>query len=367
VEKRVGAQSLFMSSLVSSALAMSTSGVPAWLTGAWGTQPGALRDRPHGYRGRFAPSPTGELHLGSASAAVFCDAAARAAGGRLLLRVEDLDRDRVIKGGREAMLRDLRWLGVRWDEGPDVGGPAAPYEQSARISLYERALGHLTEAGLTYLCDCSRAEIARAASAPHAGEEGPRYPGTCRSFGHTARDFRRPPAVRLAVPKGGEGVAQAEDAVLGPLIEDVFEITGDFILRRGDGVFAYQLAVVVDDIAMGVTEVVRGADLASSAPRQTLLARLLGGEPPRFAHVPLLLGEGGARLAKRARSVTIREQREEGRDPRELVRAIARAYGHDLPGAMSAEDPIDGLARSLDWSRLAGRRATVDQLAPQKP
>jgi len=317
--------------------------------------------RDEGYRGRFAPSPTGELHLGSAATAIFCAAAARAAGGRLILRVEDLDRDRVVAGGREAMLRDLRWIGVAWDEGPDVGGPAAPYDQSQRIPLYERAVEDLAERGLTYLCDCSRAEIARAASAPHAGEEGPRYPGTCRPHGHRPRAFRRPPAVRLAVPEGGEGVAEAVDAVLGRLVEDVSATTGDFVLRRGDGVFAYQLAVVVDDLAMGVTDVVRGADLASSAPRQALLARLLGGSAPRFAHIPLLLGEGGARLAKRARSVTIREQRDLGRDPEDLVRSIARAYGHDLP---ESGDPISALAASLSFSRLAGRTVTLDQILP---
>ncbi|MCK6588912.1 MAG: tRNA glutamyl-Q(34) synthetase GluQRS [Polyangiaceae bacterium] len=314
-----------------------------------------------GYRGRFAPSPTGELHLGSAAAAVFCAAAAKAAGGKLILRVEDLDRDRVIAGGREAMLEDLRWLGVAWDEGPDVGGPAAPYDQSQRIPLYEMALDLLKNKGLTYLCDCSRAEIARAASAPHAGEEGPRYPGTCRPFGHQKRAFRRPPAVRLAVPRGPEAVAEADDAVLGKLVENVDETTGDFVLRRGDGVVAYQLAVVVDDLAMGVTDVVRGADLASSAPRQVLLARLLGGSAPRFAHIPLLLGEGGARLAKRARGVPIREQRDLGRDPRQLVRSIARAYGHELP---SSGDPIEALAGTLSLPRLAGRVVTLDQILP---
>src|SRR5262249_19083821 len=161
---------------------------------------------------------------------------------------------------------------------------------------------HLAARGLTYLCDCSRAEIARAASAPHAGEEGPRYPGTCRAHGMRPRSFRRPPAVRLRVPDGA--VTVVDDAVLGRGREEAGTVTGDFVLRRGDGVFAYQLAVVVDDLAMGVTEVVRGGDLASSAPRQALLARLLGGEPPGFAHVPLLLGPDGARLAKRAPGMT---------------------------------------------------------------
>jgi glutamyl-tRNA synthetase len=308
------------------------------------------------YRGRFAPSPTGDLHLGSAAAALFCAAAARARGGRLVLRIEDLDRDRVIPAARAAILDDLRWLGVTWDEGPDVGGPASPYVQSERIALYAAALDDLASRDHVYLCDCSRAEIARAASAPHAGEEGPRYPGTCRPHGMRPRAFRRPPAVRLAVPEGRASTVVVEDAVLGRIEENVAEITGDFVLRRGDGVFAYQLAVVVDDVTMGITEVVRGADLAASAPRQALLARLLGAEPPAFAHVPLLLGADGARLAKRARGMTLRDQRAAGRDGRELARAIAGAYAHDLGGAA---DPLAALAERLSFPSLRGLTVKV--------
>ena len=301
------------------------------------------------YRGRFAPSPTGDLHLGSAAAALFCAAAARRARGRLVLRMEDLDPGRVIPGKDAAILDDLRWLGITWDEGPDVGGEAGPYTQSARGARYDAAVEQLAARGLTYYCDCSRAEIARAASAPHAGDDGPRYPGTCRPHGMRARPFRRPPAVRLAIPEGAR--VEVDDAVLGPLHEDVGEQTGDFVLRRGDGVCSYQLAVVVDDLTMRVTEVVRGGDLASSAPRQALLARLLGGEPPRFAHVPLLLGPDGARLAKRAPGMTLRDQRAAGRSGRDLCRALARAYGHALD---DAADPVSALAASLDFPRLRG-------------
>jgi glutamyl-tRNA synthetase len=303
------------------------------------------------YRGRFAPSPTGDLHLGSAAAALFCAAAARARGGALILRMEDLDRDRVIPAKKQEILGDLRWLGVHWDEGPSEGGVAAPYTQSERIPLYDAALELLAARDLVYLCDCSRAEIARAASAPHAGEEGPRYPGTCRAHGMRSRAFRRPPAVRLAVPAGEAGFVEVEDAVLGRIAEHVGEGTGDFVLRRGDGVYAYQLAVVVDDLAMGVTEVVRGADLAASAPRQALLARLLGAEAPRFAHVPLLLGPDGGRLAKRAPRMTLRDQRASGRQGADLLRALARAYGHDLPGR---GDPVDELAGVLAFEKLRG-------------
>jgi glutamyl-tRNA synthetase len=308
------------------------------------------------YRGRFAPSPTGDLHLGSAAAALFCAAAARRAGGRLVLRMEDIDLGRVIPGKDAAIRDDLRWLGITWDEGPDEGGPVGPYVQSARTRCYEAALERLAAQGLTYRCDCSRAEIARAASAPHAGEEGPRYPGTCRPHGMVPRAFRRPPAVRLAVPEGAR--VRVDDAVLGAIEEDVAAATGDFVLRRGDGVFAYQLAVVADDVAMGVTEVVRGGDLASSAPRQALLARLLGATPPRFAHVPLLLGPDGARLAKRAPGMTLRDQRTAGRGGADLLRALARAYGHEVG---EASDPVEALAAILDWRALRGRTVTVDE------
>jgi glutamyl-tRNA synthetase len=276
--------------------------------------------------------------------------------------MEDLDTARVVSGAAAAIVEDLRWLGVAWDEGPDVGGPSGPYVQSERLALYEAALGALAAAGHTYLCDCSRAEIARAASAPHAGDEGPRYPGTCRPDGMRPRAFRRPPAVRLAVPPDAR--VEVDDLVLGRLVEDVAEGTGDFVLRRGDGVFAYQLAVVVDDLAMGVTTVVRGEDLAPSAPRQALLASMLGGRAPRFAHVPLVHGDDGGRLAKRARGVTIREQREGGRDPGDLVRAIARAYGHAVD---DARDPLLALAARLDLSRTRGLHVTLRALAAGGP
>lgn len=308
------------------------------------------------YRGRFAPSPTGELHLGSAATAVLCAARAMAEGGSLVLRVEDLDTPRVIPGAEQQILDDLRWLGISWAEGPDVGGPCGPYAQSARAGLYAAALERLAAEGHTYLCDCSRAEIARAARAPHVGEEGPIYPGTCRAHGMSERAFRREPAVRLHVPEGT--VVRIDDAVLGAYEQDVGREVGDFVLRRGDGVYAYQLAVVVDDLAMGITEVVRGADLAPSSARQTLLARWLGGSPPRFAHVPLIVGEGG-RLSKRARGVPIRDQRERGVSSRELVARIAGAFGHEVG---DAADPLRALAGRLDLRRVGREPVRVEGL-----
>ncbi|HJW68790.1 MAG TPA: tRNA glutamyl-Q(34) synthetase GluQRS, partial [Candidatus Binatia bacterium] len=252
------------------------------------------------------------MHLGSAAAALVAWLSARAAGGRFVLRVEDLDRPRIVPGAEARQLDDLRWLGLDWDEGPDRGGPAGPYRQSERADRYEAALETLGRQHLLYRCDCSRAEIARVASAPHPGDDGPRYPGTCRDLGTDARPWKRPPAIRLRVPPGEVVV---EDTLQGIVRQDVAATVGDFVLRRGDGVFAYQLAVVVDDLAMGVTEVVRGADLLSSTPRQVLLSKLLGLTPPRYAHVPLVLDRAGERLAKRGGGVTLREQRAAGVAP----------------------------------------------------
>jgi glutamyl-tRNA synthetase len=311
------------------------------------------------YRGRFAPSPTGELHLGSAVAAVFCAAAAIQAHGTLVLRVEDIDTPRVVPGQTARIVEDLDWLGIRFHEGPGLGGSVGPYVQSERQTFYAAAIDQLAAQGLAYLCDCSRAEIARVASAPHAGDEGPRYPGTCREFGMQPRAFRRSPAVRLAVPRDARSIVMTNDLVLGMHEENVFDVTGDFVLRRGDGIYAYQLAVVVDDLAMGITDIVRGADLATSSARQILLAQLLGGSSLTFAHVPLLVADDGRRLAKRDGGMTIREHYEMGRDARELVRAIARAYGHDV---RDAGEPLEALAETLQWGKLPKEPVRVGQL-----
>jgi glutamyl-tRNA synthetase len=297
------------------------------------------------YRGRFAPSPTGDLHVGTLATALVAWASARAAGGCLVLRVEDIDRPRVVAGVEARQLDDLRWLGLDWDEGPDVGGPHAPYRQSERSGRYEAALAGLAARDLLYYCDCSRAEIAAVASAPHAGEEGPRYPGTCREHGMRERAWKRPPAIRLRVP---EGIVVVEDALQGRVAQDVAAEVGDFVLKRGDGIYAYQLACVVDDLAMGVTEVVRGADLLSSAPRQVLLAELLGGTPPRFAHVPIVVAADGSRLAKRAAGTTLRERRAVGATPNTIVAAIAGLLG--LPRS----DTVAGIMSTFDRRTLAG-------------
>jgi glutamyl-tRNA synthetase len=299
------------------------------------TPPGPVRAPDE--RGRFAPSPTGELHLGNARTALLAWLWSRSAGGGFTLRVEDLDEPRVRPGLAERQLEELLWLGLDWDEGPDPRrgfadlGARGPYRQSLRGSLYAAAVEALRKEGHIYECFCSRAEIA-AASAPHGPEgDGPRYPGTCANLSQAHRDERRrtrAPALRLRVPPG---TVSFEDALAGPQGTDVQAQIGDFVLRRADGVFSYQLAVVVDDAAMGVTQVLRGQDLLPSTARQILLYRLLGLEVPRFAHAPLVLaaGEGGepTRLSKRDRSLSLSALRARGEDPRRVVGLLAALSG----------------------------------------
>jgi glutamyl-tRNA synthetase len=273
-------------------------------------------------RGRFAPSPTGELHLGNARTALLAWLQIRAAGGEFILRVEDLDAGRVRGEYRTSHLEDLRWLGLDWDEGPDVGGVYAPYVQSERSPLYVEALRVLDADGLLYPCWCTRKEIAASASAPHGpDDEGPAYPGSCRDRGAPGSGE---PALRFRVPPGP---VRFHDAVQGDRGFDPSEEIGDFVVKRKDGVAAYQLAVVVDDAAMGVTDVLRGADLLSSTSRQLLLYRALGLEPPRWAHVPLLLDASGERLSKRNRSATLGGLRREGVSPGKVVGWLAWSCG----------------------------------------
>ena len=250
------------------------------------------------------------------------------------MRVEDLDGPRVVAGAEARQLEDLRWLGLDWDEGPDVGGGCGPYRQSERLARYDAAIADLSARGHTFACDCSRREIAQIASAPHAGDDGPRYPGTCRDRAPAAADFRRPPAVRLRVP---DGTVHLRDQLQPPYTEEVAAVVGDFVLRRGDGVHAYQLAGVVDDLAMGLTEIVRGADLLASTARQTVLARLLlGATLPPTCHVPLFVAADGTRLGKRAGSHSLREHRAIGTAPEVLIGALAHALGLQSSAAPTA-------------------------------
>jgi glutamyl-Q tRNA(Asp) synthetase len=233
--------------------------------------------------GRFAPSPTGPLHLGSLVAAVGSWLFARAAGGRWLVRIEDLDTPRVVPGSVEEILAALERYGLTWD--------GEVVRQSERTALYEEALASLRERGYVYECGCSRAELQRSASAP-AGLETV-YPGTCR---HGLPPGRIARALRFRVP---DDVITFDDRIRGAVEEQVVVRTGDFVVRRADGLLAYQLAVVVDDAAQGVTEVVRGGDLLGSTARQIALQRALGVPTPRYGHLPLVLAAGGIKLGKR--------------------------------------------------------------------
>lgn len=297
-----------------------------------------------GRDGRFAPSPTGSLHVGNLRTALLAWLFARSAGSRFLVRLEDLDRSRVRPGIEEAQLADLRAIGLDWD-GPIV-------RQSERMGLYEEAVERLDGGGLLYPCYCTRKEIRAAASAPHGISDADHYPGTCRELTKAERAEReaagRPPALRVRA----EGTRISfEDYLLGHQEGE----TDDFVVRRNDGTPAYQLAVVVDDADQGVGEVVRGADLVDSTPRQILLCRLLGLPGPRHAHVPLVLGPDEQRLAKRHGAVTLEDRAANGEGPGEVLAWMARSLGLAEPGERPGTEDL--LAR-FDPDRLP-REPTV--------
>lgn len=295
------------------------------------------RDRPVG---RYAPSPTGDLHLGNLRTALLAWRQIRDLGGIFILRIEDVDAPRTVAGSEERMIDDLRWLGLDWDEGPDIGGPAGPYRQSERSTIYQAALDQLDRAGLTYLCTCSRKDLQRfierdatsppgtsseptEASAPH-GNEGPAYPGRCRE---ADPDRQRAHPLGAAIRFRVDAAPRIEfnDEVAGFQYYDLTTLSGDFVIRRRDGLWAYQLACAVDDALMGVTHVLRGEDLITSTPRQIAIIRALGLPEPRYAHVPLVLDERGQRMCKRDGSCSLRTMREAGVPPEAARAAILGA------------------------------------------
>jgi len=272
------------------------------------------------YRGRIAPSPTGLLHLGHARTFWTAWQRARQAGGQIVLRNEDLDPQRSKTEFAQAFVEDLRWLGLDWDEGPDIGGPHAPYNQSERTPFYRDALQRLIASGHAYPCYCSRKEVQLADRAPHAEDEESIYGGTCRPLQPTAKDSKaetRPASWRFRVPDGE--VIHFIDGHFGPKEYMAGRDFGDFVIWRPDDVPAYQLSVVVDDALMGITEVVRGADLLVSTARQILLYRALAWTPPAFYHCPLMTDENGVRLAKRNDALSLCTLRAQGVNPKEIV------------------------------------------------
>lgn len=305
-------------------------------------------------KGRFAPSPTGRMHLGNVFTAMLSWLSARKAGGRWLLRIEDLDPQRSRPDYARIIEDDLHWLGLDWDEGGmDDIGPAGPYSQSRRGDVYERCLAQLRDTGYTYACTCTRADI-MATQAPHQTDGRVIYGGTCRPAVMPVRQTEPavPHATRLYVP---DSDIDFVDRICGPQSVNLARHCGDFVLRRADGAWAYQLAVVVDDALMGVTEVVRGNDLLLSAAQQLYLYRLLGLPAPDFAHVPLVCNREGRRLSKRDTTLGMDELRRRY-SPAQLLGRLGHLAGiTDTDDAMTAAE----LLQEFDCSKITGASTVV--------
>ena len=294
------------------------------------------------------------MHIGNLFSALLAWLSAKKQGGRVILRIEDLDVRRCTPAYAQQIQDDFLWLGLTWDEGPRVGGPHGPYEQSQRTALYKAALDALRARGLVYPCFCTRAEL-HAADAPHRSDGETVYPGTCRNLtpAEAAERARtRSPAYRLRVPAREIAVC---DGHMGRYAQRLDRDCGDFLLRRSDGLYAYQLAVVADDAAMGVTEVVRGSDLLTSTPRQLLLYRLLGLAPPTFYHVPLLLAEDGRRLSKRDHDLNLEILRK--RYPPEVILGKLAFLAGFHPTAEPVR--VTELLSVFDWSAVPARDIIV--------
>lgn len=287
--------------------------------------------------GRFAPSPTGRMHLGNVFSALLSWLSARAQGGTWLLRIEDIDPQRSRHEYADMLMDDLQWLGLEWD--------GKPCWQSQRGDIYARYLQQLTEAGLIYPCYCTRADIL-ATQAPHESDGRVVYKGTCRNLPpgtHTG-----PAALRMKVPDEGRGIVTFTDGHYGTLTVDLTTQCGDFIVRRKDGAWAYQLAVVVDDALMGINEVVRGRDLLLSSPQQIYLAQQLGFTPPRFTHLPLLCNTAGQRLSKRDKSLDMGCLRQRF-TPNQIIGLLAHAAGlQPTPDAVS----VQSLVKTFSWNKV---------------
>ncbi len=294
---------------------------------------------PQVYTGRFAPSPTGRMHLGNAFTALLSWLAARAAGGRWILRIEDLDPQRSRREYAAVIEDDLAWLGLDWDEGGlENRGPSGPYSQSERSELYTEALERLKATGMVYPCTCTRAEL-HATDAPHASDGRLIYPGNCRpaTLPTPWQEPARPAAVRLAVP---DKELEIHDLLCGRRTVNLATHCGDFVLRRADGAWAYQLAVVVDDALMGITEIVRGNDLLLSVAQQDYLRSLLGYPQVDHIHVPLVCNTAGQRLSKRDSSLSLEAIRSKT-TPEDVIGRLAFMAGLiPEPEAIKATDLV---------------------------
>lgn len=288
-------------------------------------------------KGRFAPSPTGRMHLGNVFSALLSWLSAKSQGGTWLLRIEDIDPQRSKQEYAELIMDDLHWLGLDWDEGP--------YYQSERGDIYEHYLKQLTDNGLTYPCYCTRADIL-ATQAPHESDGRVVYKGTCRNLAPGVKTG--PAAIRMKVPSEGKGILSFTDGHYGMQTIDLPTHCGDFIVRRKDGAWAYQLAVVVDDALMGINEVVRGCDLLLSSPQQIYLAQQLGFAPPHFTHLPLLCNKQGQRLSKRDQSLDMAALRTSN-TPEEIIGMLAHAAG-----LQQSNEPITAqeLIGEFSWDKI---------------
>ncbi len=287
--------------------------------------------------GRFAPSPTGRMHLGNVFSALLSWLSARAQGGTWLLRIEDIDPQRSRHEYADMLMDDLQWLGLEWD--------GEPCWQSRRGDIYAHYLQQLTDVGLIYPCYCTRADIL-ATQAPHESDGRVVYKGTCRNLLPGSR--KGPAALRMKVPEEGMGIVTFTDGHYGTHTVDLTTQCGDFIVRRKDGAWAYQLAVVVDDALMGINEVVRGRDLLLSSPQQIYLAQQLGFTPPRFTHLPLLCNTAGQRLSKRDKSLDMGCLRQRF-TPNQIIGLLAHAAGlQPTADAVSAQS----LVKTFSWDKV---------------
>ncbi|MEM8666636.1 MAG: tRNA glutamyl-Q(34) synthetase GluQRS [Planctomycetota bacterium] len=291
--------------------------------------------------GRLAPSPTGAQHLGNARTYLIAYWAARKAGHKVILRIEDVDSPRIKPWATQQAIDDLRWLGIQWDEGPDVGGPNAPYIQTERTASYQRALKRLIEADLVFPCTCTRKDIEAAGSAPHFEHESPIYPGTCSGWRNT--DPLPPQGTYCWRFRASDREMEFDDAVSGRQVCNPSRDLGDFPITQKTGASSYQLAVVVDDDAMGITEVVRGDDLIASTFRQMDLCHALGFQIPSYAHIPLVCGPDGRRLAKRHGDTRLSHLRDQGIPAERIV------------GWAKSSCQIDH-ENEFDWQRLPKNR-----------
>ncbi|WP_027717382.1 glutamate--tRNA ligase [Desulfovirgula thermocuniculi] len=312
-----------------------------------------------GVRVRFAPSPTGPLHIGGARSALFNWLFARKNGGTFILRIEDTDLERSSRESEENILRALRWLGLDWDEGVDVGGPHGPYRQTERLEIYRRYAAQLEQAGLAYPCYCTEEELAREREEFLSRGEMPRYGGRCRRLSPEERrrleEEGRRPALRFAVTPGETILVR--DLVRGPVPFDSTGI-GDFIIMKSDGIPTYNFAVVVDDYLMGVTHVIRAEEHLSNTPRQVLLYRALGWPVPEFAHISLILGEDRAKMSKRHGATSIDQYREMGYLPEAVVNFLA-LLGWS-PGGEQEIFTVEELVREFSLERVSKSPAVFD-------